>query len=45
MLKKSEPGENLFGNDRYEGYCKDLADIITKKLNITCKHFCILLPK
>ena len=24
--------------DRYEGYCKDLAELITKKLNISCKH-------
>ena len=43
MLRKAEPGENLFGNDRYEGYCKDLADFIAKRLNITCKYFFLLL--
>lgn len=37
MLKKPEPGETLEGNDRYEGYCKDLADLIAKNLGITCK--------
>nr|QHN69194.1 ionotropic receptor 13 [Sirex nitobei] len=35
MLKKSEPGETFSGNDRFEGYCKDLADLISKKLDIT----------
>ncbi|XP_029044649.1 glutamate receptor 1 isoform X1 [Osmia bicornis bicornis] len=35
MKKKSENGEVLTGNDSYEGYCKDLADLIAKKLGIT----------
>ncbi|CAL7935377.1 unnamed protein product [Xylocopa violacea] len=35
MRKKSETGELLTGNDSYEGYCKDLADLIAKKLGIT----------
>ncbi|XP_076298659.1 glutamate receptor IB isoform X1 [Lasioglossum baleicum] len=35
MKKKSETGEVLVGNDSYEGYCKDLADLIAKKLGIT----------
>ncbi|XP_043461147.1 glutamate receptor 1 isoform X2 [Leptopilina heterotoma] len=35
MLRKPEPGDNLYGNDLYEGYCKDLADFISKRLNIT----------
>ncbi|XP_015589085.1 glutamate receptor 1 [Cephus cinctus] len=35
MMRKSEPGEILTGNDRFEGYCKDLADLIAKKLGIT----------
>ncbi|XP_017787792.1 PREDICTED: glutamate receptor 1 [Habropoda laboriosa] len=35
MKKKSETGEVLTGNDSYEGYCKDLADLIAKKLGIT----------
>ncbi|XP_066590291.1 glutamate receptor 1-like isoform X2 [Prorops nasuta] len=34
MKKKSENGELLVGNDAYEGYCKDLADLIAKKLGI-----------
>ncbi|XP_046391302.1 glutamate receptor 1-like isoform X3 [Ischnura elegans] len=34
MLRTPEPGENLTGNDRFEGYCKDLADLIAKKLEI-----------
>lgn len=37
MLKKPEPGETLEGNDRFEGYCKDLADLISKELGIVCK--------
>ncbi|KZC05526.1 Glutamate receptor 1 [Dufourea novaeangliae] len=35
MKKKSETEEVLVGNDSYEGYCKDLADLIAKKLGIT----------
>nr|XP_050863060.1 glutamate receptor 1 isoform X1 [Vespula vulgaris] len=35
MKKKSENGEALVGNDSYEGYCKDLAELIAKKLGIT----------
>ncbi|XP_065349136.1 glutamate receptor 1-like isoform X2 [Cloeon dipterum] len=34
MMKTTEPGEVLTGNDRFEGYCKDLADLIAKKLDI-----------
>ncbi|CAB0020948.1 unnamed protein product [Nesidiocoris tenuis] len=37
MLKKPEPGETLQGNDRFEGYCKDLADLISKELKIQCE--------
>lgn len=33
----SDTGEVLVGNDSYEGYCKDLADLIAKKLGISCK--------
>lgn len=39
MKKKSDTGEILTGNDSYEGYCKDLADLIAKKLGISCKYF------
>lgn len=38
MIRKEEPGELLMGNDRFEGYCKDLADLIAKRLNINCKY-------
>ncbi|XP_034938822.1 glutamate receptor 1-like isoform X2 [Chelonus insularis] len=34
MLKKQEPGKVLVGNDRFEGYCKDLADLIAEQLGI-----------
>ena len=35
MIKRQEPGEPpLQGNDRFEGYCKDLADIIAKTANV-----------
>ena len=34
MLRKSEKGVEYVGNDRYEGYCKDLADLIANNLGI-----------
>nr|CAH7759920.1 unnamed protein product [Callosobruchus chinensis] len=34
MLRQPENGEFLTGNDRFEGYCKDLANLIAKKLGI-----------
>ncbi|CAD7083213.1 unnamed protein product [Hermetia illucens] len=34
MQRKSRPGEEFEGNDRYEGYCKDLANLIAKKIGI-----------
>ena len=34
MLRKTKPGEVLHGNDKYEGYCKDLTDAITKLTGI-----------
>ncbi|XP_018787387.1 PREDICTED: glutamate receptor 1 isoform X1 [Bactrocera latifrons] len=34
MLKRPGIGEQLDGNDRFEGYCKDLADLLAKKLGI-----------
>lgn len=37
MLRKPEPGEILNGNERFEGYCKDLADLIARKLGINCE--------
>ncbi|XP_065563334.1 glutamate receptor 4-like isoform X3 [Artemia franciscana] len=34
MYRKAEPGEILVGNNRFEGYCKDLADLIANKTGI-----------
>ncbi|KAK0087576.1 hypothetical protein PV325_000702 [Microctonus aethiopoides] len=34
MLKKPEPGKILTGNDQFEGYCKDLANLIAAELGI-----------
>lgn len=37
MVKQNVHGEPpLKGNDRFEGYCKDLADLISKAANV---HF------
>lgn len=38
MLKPPEEnGEILTGNDRYQGFCKDLAEEIARMLKIQCK--------
>lgn len=37
MLKQVAFGEKLHGNNRFEGYCKDLADLLAKELGINCK--------
>ncbi|XP_058975571.1 glutamate receptor 1 [Musca domestica] len=34
MEKRPIGGETLEGNDRFEGYCKDLADLLAKRLGI-----------
>lgn len=34
MYKKSDQGAELEGNERFEGYCKDLADLIASALGI-----------
>lgn len=38
MLRKAKPGKVLEGNELYEGYCKDLADLIAHKLGINCTY-------
>lgn len=45
MLRQQDlmPGKVLEGNDKYEGYCKDLADLIAKRLDINCKEMKYLL--
>ncbi len=35
MLKPQPPDRNLTGNDRYEGYCVDLAEHLSKIVNFT----------
>lgn len=35
MIKTPVDGQNLTGNDRYEGYCVDLAEKLAKILNIS----------
>jgi len=35
MLKTPKPGQNLTGNDKFEGYCVDLMERLSKSLNIT----------
>ncbi|GBN39179.1 Glutamate receptor 1, partial [Araneus ventricosus] len=37
MLKKSENGSEPVGNDRFEGYCKDMIDIICGMLQVKCE--------
>ena len=37
MMRKTEGGEVLKGNDRFEGYCKDMMDLIAERLGITCE--------
>lgn len=34
MEKSITDGQRYDGNERYEGYCKDLADLISNHLNI-----------
>ncbi len=36
MMRKTEGGEELTGNDQFEGYCKDMMDLIAAKLGINC---------
>jgi len=37
MMRKAEGDEELTGNNRFEGYCKDMMDLIAKRLGINCK--------
>lgn len=38
MLKKGKLGQVIEDRDKYIGYCKDLADILAKRLGIKCKY-------
>lgn len=35
--KNIDPNKQIEEKDKYEGYCKDLADILSKRLGIKCK--------
>lgn len=37
MQRKGKNAISFDSNDAYEGYCKDLADLIARKLGINCK--------
>lgn len=37
MFKKPKYGESLAGNDRFEGYCKDLTTLLADKIGVKCK--------
>ena len=30
---------NYTGNDRFEGYAKDLTEILARSLNFSCKYY------
>lgn len=38
LMASAEPGIILEGNRRYEGYCKDLADLVAERLGINCEY-------
>jgi len=35
MLAKPDEGQTLTGNDRYEGFCADLAALLADKLQVS----------
>lgn len=37
MFKKPKYGESLKDNERFEGYCKDLATLLAEKTGLKCK--------
>lgn len=41
LLKRPGLNEQFEGNDRFEGYCKDLAELLSKKLGINCRKIFI----
>ncbi|KAF0707522.1 glutamate receptor 1-like [Aphis craccivora] len=38
MFKKPKYGESLAGNDRFEGYCKDLTTLLADKIGVKYPH-------
>lgn len=43
METQSTLGVRLEGNNRFEGYCKDLADLVAERTGITCKLYTLFL--
>lgn len=39
MMRKLKQGEQFTGKEQYEGYCRDLADLLARKLGINCKFY------
>lgn len=37
LMHRQSFGEQLVGNERFEGYCKDLADMLAAQLGIKCE--------
>lgn len=37
LMHKASYGQQLVGNDRFEGYCKDMAELIANRLGIKCE--------
>uniref|UniRef100_A0AAN0N7A0 Glutamate receptor 1 n=1 Tax=Polyphagotarsonemus latus TaxID=1204166 RepID=A0AAN0N7A0_9ACAR len=35
MWRKGDKDKKFYGNERFEGYCKDLADLLMKSMNFT----------
>lgn len=40
MLRTQSSMEHLVGNERFEGYCKDLAELLATRLGIKCECVC-----
>lgn len=40
LMHKAGYGDQLIGNERFEGYCKDLAELLATRLGIKCKFHC-----
>lgn len=41
MLRTQSTMEHLVGNERFEGYCKDLAELLATRLGIKCECVCV----
>lgn len=43
-LREDNSSKPLVGNDVYEGFAKDLADMLAERLNFTCNYLHTDLP-